>query len=76
MGATLCCSAQASHCGGFSRCGAQGLGVRASVPAARGLSCAAQGLQPTGSVVAMHGLSCPEATTDFHTLNTGSSSAL
>ena len=76
MGATLCCSAQASHCGGFSRCGAQGLGVRASVPVARGLSSAARGLQPTGSVVMMRGLSCPEAATDFYTLNAGSSIAL
>ena len=37
-GATLCCGAQASHCGGFSCCGAWALGVRASVVAARGLS--------------------------------------
>ena len=26
VGATLCCSAQASHCSGFSYCGAQALG--------------------------------------------------
>ena len=37
-GATLHCSAQASHCGGFSLCGAQGLGAWASVVAVRGLS--------------------------------------
>ena len=37
-GATLRCSAQASHCGGFSCCRAQALGARASVVVARGLS--------------------------------------
>ena len=37
-GATLCCSAQASHCSGFSCCGAQALGTRASVVAACWLS--------------------------------------
>ena len=37
-GATLCCSAQSSHCGGFSCCGARALGVWASVVAACGLS--------------------------------------
>ena len=36
-GATLCCSARASHCGGFSCCRARALGARASVVAARGL---------------------------------------
>ena len=36
-GATLRCSAQASHCGGFSCCGAWALGARASVVVARGL---------------------------------------
>ena len=36
--ALLCCGAQASHCGGFSCCGARTLGVQASVVAARGLS--------------------------------------
>ena len=35
VGATLPCGAGASHCGGFSCCGARALGVRASV-AARG----------------------------------------
>ena len=34
----LHCCAQASHYGGFSCCGAQALGARASVVAARGLS--------------------------------------
>ena len=37
-GATLCCAAQASHCGGFSCCGAPALGAWASVVMARGLS--------------------------------------
>ena len=30
-GATLHCGARASHCGGFSCCGTQGLGAQASV---------------------------------------------
>ena len=38
MGATPRCGARASHRGGFSRCGAQALGSRASVVVARGLS--------------------------------------
>ena len=37
-GATLPCGAQASHRGGFSCCGTQALGARASVVVARGLS--------------------------------------
>ena len=37
-GATLHCSAWASHCSGFSCCGAQALGVWASVVVARRLS--------------------------------------
>ena len=37
-GATLRCGARASHCGGFSCCGAQALGVRVSVVVARRLS--------------------------------------
>ena len=36
-GATLPCSAPATHCGGFSCCGAQALGTRASVVVARRL---------------------------------------
>ena len=36
-GAALCCSAQASHCGGFSCCGARALGAWALVVVARGL---------------------------------------
>ena len=38
-GAILPCGAWASHCSGFSCCGAQALGLRASVVVARGLSC-------------------------------------
>ena len=38
MGATLRCGARASHCGGFSYCGALALGARASVVVVRGLS--------------------------------------
>ena len=38
-GATLRCSARASHCGGFSCCGAWALGARASVVVAHRLSC-------------------------------------
>ena len=37
-GATLRCGARASHCGGFSCCGAWALGAWASVVVARGLS--------------------------------------
>ena len=36
-GAILLCGARASHCGGFSCCGARALGGRASVVVARGL---------------------------------------
>ena len=36
-GATLHCGVRASHCGGFSCCGAQALGPWASVVAAHGL---------------------------------------
>ena len=36
-GATLRCSVRASHCGGFSCCGAQALSVQASVVVAHGL---------------------------------------
>ena len=37
VGATLRCGARASHCGGFSCCGARSLGVQASVVVAPGL---------------------------------------
>ena len=57
MGATLHCGAQASHCGGLSCCGAQALGMWASVVAAHGLSsCGTWVLGCTGSVVVAHGL--------------------
>ena len=43
------CSAWASHCGGFSCCGAWTLGTWASVVAARGLSsCGTRALELTG----------------------------
>ena len=47
VGATLCCGAWASHCGGFSCCGAQALGTaRASVVVACRLSsCGSQVLE-------------------------------
>ena len=45
-GATLRCSAQVSHCSGFSCCGARALGARASVVVARGLSsCGSRALE-------------------------------
>ena len=45
-GATLGCGAQASHCGGFSCCGARALGAQASVVVVRGLSsCGSQALE-------------------------------
>ena len=56
-GATLCCGARASHCGGFSCCRAWTLGAQASVVAAHGL----QQLWHVGSVVVAHGLSCSMA---------------
>ena len=40
-GATLSCSAWASHCGGFSCCRARALGTQASVVVTHGLSCSA-----------------------------------
>ena len=45
-GATLCCGARASHCNGFSCCGAWALGMWASVVTACGLSsCGARALE-------------------------------
>ena len=45
-GATLRCGAWASHCSGFSCCGAQALGTQASVVVARGLSsCGSRALE-------------------------------
>ena len=48
------CSAQISHCSGFSRCRAWAPGTQASVVAAHGFSRA-------GSLVVAHGPSCPTA---------------
>ena len=56
-GATLCCGAHVPHCGGFSCCGAQALGTRASVVVARGFSSCgtqAQQLWFTGLVAPRH----------------------
>ena len=45
-GATLFCGAWASHCGGFSCCGARALGTWASVVVAQGLSsCGSRALE-------------------------------
>ena len=45
-GAPLSCGAQASHCGGFSCCGAWALGARTSVVAVHGFSsCGSWALQ-------------------------------
>ena len=45
-GATLCCGARASHCGGFSCCRAWALGAQASVVVARRLSsCGSRALE-------------------------------
>ena len=64
MGATLRCGDQASHCGGFSCCGARALGTQASVVVAHGLSSSgSQALERrpsscgAGSVVVAYGLS-------------------
>ena len=38
MGAAIYCSAQTSHCGGVSSCGAQALHMQASIVVALGLS--------------------------------------
>ena len=51
-GATLRCGAWASHCGGFSCCGARALGTWSSVVVAHGLSsCGSRALERVGSVV-------------------------
>ena len=60
---------RASHCNGFSCCGARALGMRASVVVAHGLQwlwhmgsvVVDRGLQSTGSVVVAHGLTCSAA---------------
>ena len=59
VGATVHCSARASHCSGFSCCGAQALGTLAVVCVAHGLSsCDMWALEFAGSVVVVHGLCC------------------
>ena len=61
-GATLPCGEQASHCGGFSCCGARALGTRASVVVARGLSsCGSRALERADLVVVVHRFSCSVA---------------
>ena len=46
MRATLCCGVRASHCGGFSCCGAWALGTHASVVVVCELSsCGSQALE-------------------------------
>ena len=59
VGATVHCSARASHCSGFSCCGGQALGTLALVFVAHGLSsCDMWALECAGSVVVVHGLRC------------------
>ena len=53
-GSALCCGARASHCGGFSCCGAQALGMQASIVVAHRL-------QSAGPVAVAHGTSCSAA---------------
>ena len=55
------CAVWASPCGGFWCCGALGLGTRASVVVAPGLSSVVPGLWSTGSVVVVHRFSCSAA---------------
>ena len=47
-GATLCCGARVSHCGGFSCCGARALGAQASVVVACGLQSRGSGVVACG----------------------------
>ena len=59
-GATLHCGAQASHCGGFSCCGAWALGTWASVVVAQGLSsCGSRALERRLSKLWHTGLVAP-----------------
>ena len=58
LGDTLHCCMWASHCHGFSCCGAQFLGMRASVVAVHRSVVEAHGFQNLGSVVMVHRLSC------------------
>ena len=70
VGATSCCSAQASHCDGFSSCRVQALGYVGFSSCSKW----AQQLQLLGSRAAMHGLSCSVACGIFP--NQGSNSCL
>ena len=55
-----CCSEQASHCSGFSCCGAWALSAWALVAAAQELiSGGSQALDRAGSAVVAHGLDAP-----------------
>ena len=59
-GATLRCSVQASHGGGFSCCGAQALGTWASVVVACGLSsCGSQAQSEIGRASCRERVSSP-----------------
>ena len=60
-GATLCCSVQASHCGGFSCCGARALGTGFSSCGTWASVVVACGLQSAGSVVVVHRVNCSAA---------------
>ena len=55
-GSTLRCDLRASHCSGFSCCGAWALGTQASVVTAHWLSCCNFQAPELGSVVVVHGL--------------------
>ena len=68
-GATLHCGARASHCSGFSCCGARALAAQASVVVARGLnSCGmqAQQLRHTGSRAQAQQLCCTGLVAPWH----------
>ena len=58
VGTTLPCGVWASHCSGFSCCGARALGARASVVVHVGSVVVAHGLYSAGPVVVAHRLSC------------------
>ena len=55
-GSTLRCDLRASHCSGFSCCGAWALGTQASVVTSHWLSCCNFQAPELGSVVVVHGL--------------------
>ena len=67
------CGVKASHCGGFSCCGAGVWGTQASVVAAHSLSHCGSRLERTGSVVVTYGLGCPAACGIFQDQHVGSS---